>query len=156
MRIALTLAALLASAPASAQMFVTSITAAIPDPAGKVPAFNVVPGAEIETWSNGLANAVLTHGQYYNYCISIASAIANGKADVTFKIARGATNIQSGTIIAANKFSVGANSIWYYCSGYTLLPKSPGAATLSGIVSYTAKDSSTPVVSKLEVPVLLK
>ena len=52
--------------PARAQVFVTSVTAAIPDPNGKVPGFNLVPGAGIENWSNGVAQAVLMHGHSYN------------------------------------------------------------------------------------------
>ena len=66
--------ATMAALPASAQVFVTGITAAVPDPPGKVPAFNAVPGAGITTWSNGVAQAVLTAGQTYNYCVSAASA----------------------------------------------------------------------------------
>ena len=42
--VAVTLAALI-STSAPAQVYVTSITAAFPDPNGQVPAFNAVPGA---------------------------------------------------------------------------------------------------------------
>jgi hypothetical protein len=142
--------------PAHAQVFVTSITAAIPDPNGKVPGFNLVPGAGIENWSNGVAQAVLTHGQSYNYCVSLASGTANGKASVTYKIARGKTVIQTGTIVTAKNLPIGPDGTWYLCSGYQVLPSSAGTATLTGTVAYTASGSNKPKLSKLSVPVLLQ
>lgn len=145
-----------ALAPAQAQVYATSIVATHPDPGGKVPAFNVVPGAEIATWSNGLAQAVLTHGQSYNYCVSLGSAVAKGSANVSFRITRGKTVIQSATIIAAKDFKVGPNGVWYYCSGYRVLPKSPGVATLTGIVGYIASGSTVPTNSVVNVAVLLR
>ncbi len=152
---ALALAALTAL-PAHAQVYVTSITASFPDPNTKVPAFNVVPGAGIPTWSIGLAQAVLVHGQSYNYCVSLGSNTASGKASVAFKITRGSTIIQSATIIAAKDFNVSNNGVWYLCSGYTALPSSPGAATLTGTVAYTATGATKPTDSKLSVPILLQ
>jgi len=149
-------ATITALAPAQAQVYATSIVATHPDPDGKVPAFNVVPGAGIPTWSNGLAQAVLTHGQSYNYCVSLGSAAAKGSADVSFRITRGKTVIQSATIITAKDFKVGPNGIWYYCSGYRVLPKSPGAATLTGIVGYKATGSTVPTNSVVNVAVLLR
>jgi hypothetical protein len=145
-----------ALAPAQAQVYATSIVATHPDPEGKVPAFNVVPGAGIATWSNGLAQAVLTHGQYYNYCVSLGSAAAKGSANVSYRITRGKTVIQSATIITAKAFKVGPNGVWYYCSGYRVLPSSPGPATLTGIVGYIASGSTTPTNSIVNVGVLLR
>ncbi len=152
---ALGVAAVLPSV-ARAQVYATSVTASFPDANGKVPAFNAVPGAAIPTWSNGLAQAVLTHGQAYNYCVSVGSGTASGNASVAFKIARGKTSIQSKTIIAAKDFPVGSNGIWYYCSGYLVLPSNPGAATLTGTVAYTATGSKKPVTSKVVTSVLLQ
>jgi len=156
MALAALVLAVAATVPARAQVFVTSITAAIPDPNGKVPGFNLVAGAGIENWSNGVAQAVLTHGSSYNYCVSLASGAASGKASVTYKIARGKTVIQTGTIISAKNFPVGPNSVWYLCSGYQVLPSSAGTATLTGTVDYTAAGSTKPKASKLSVPVLLQ
>lgn len=156
---ALAALAVLAAAAAPAvhgQVLATSITASFPDPNGKVPGFNLVPGAGIANWSNSLAQAVLTHGSYYNYCVSLGSGNVTGKATVSFKLARGATVIQSKVIIPASKFSVGANGVWYYCSGYLQLPSSPGIATLSGIVAFKATGSTKPVTSKVAYPVLLQ
>ena len=149
-------AAWVGGVPRLARKSSTSITAAIPDPNGKVPAFNAVPGAGINNWSNGWAQAVLVAGQAYNYCISIGSGVAQGKATVSYKISRGAAQIQSGTIIKASQYKVGPNGIWYFCSGYTVLPSSPGTATLTGTVAYTANGSKKPVSSKLAVPILLQ
>jgi hypothetical protein len=154
--IALTGLAVIISIPAHAQVFVSSITAAIPDSAGKVPGFNKVPGSAIENWANGVAQVVLTHGQPYNYCISLGSAAANGTAGVTFTIARKTTVIQSGVILPPGGLTVGADGIWYLCSGYTALPDSPGKATLTGTVSYTATGKTKPVISKLTTDILLK
>ena len=148
--------ALAAAMPAHAQLVVTGISATLPDPNNKVPAFNVVPGAGIPTWSNGLALYVLTHGQSYNYCVSLGSGTASGKAKVSFKIARGKTVIQSGTIIAAKDFPVSSDSVWYFCAGFHVLPNSPGAATLTGLAAYTPTGGGKTVTSKLNVPLLLQ
>jgi hypothetical protein len=148
--------ALAAAAPAEAQVYVTGITASFPDPNGKVPAFNAVPGAGIATWSYGLAQAVLSQGQAYEYCVSLGTATAGGKASVAYKITRGSTVIKAYTIIKSADFSVGSNGVYYLCSGYQTLPSSPGAAMLTGIVGYTATGSTKVVQSKLSVPILLQ
>ncbi len=141
---------------AQAQVYATSITAARPDGAGKVPAFNAVPGAAIPSWSNGLAQGVLMHGQLYNYCVSLASGAAAGTAAVSFKIVRGSKVVQSKTIIAAKDFKVGANGIWYYCSGYLTLPNSPGVAQLIGDVTYKGTAAKTAVISQVASSILLR
>ncbi len=143
-------------APARAQLYVTSITASFPDPNNKVPAFNVVPGAGIQTWSIGLAQAVLVHGQAYNYCASLGSGPVGGKASVAYKITRGSTVIQSATIITAKQFPVVANGIWYFCAGFHALPNNPGAATLIGSAAFTASTGGKAKVSKISVPILLQ
>jgi hypothetical protein len=142
--------------PASAQVFITSITAAVPDPNGKVPAFNAVPGAGIETWSNGVAQAVLTAGQSYNYCVSAASATASGKASLSFRIIQGANVIKSATIVTAKDFKIGSNGAWYFCSGYLGTPVSPGAAKLTAIMIYTPTGATESQKVELSVPVLLQ
>jgi len=142
--------------PASAQVFIASITAAVPDPNGKVPAFNAVPGAGIETWSNGVAQAVLTGGQSYNYCASAAAATASGRASLSFKIDRGTAVIQSATIVKPKDFRVGSNGVWYFCSGYLSLPDSPGAAKLTAIMVYTPTGTTESQKVELSVPVLLQ
>ena len=157
----LPLAAILATGiavSAHAQMLVTSITASFPDLAGKVPGFNLVPGAGIANWSIGLAQGVLTSGQQYNYCVSLASgsATASGSAKVSYKITRGSTVIQTATIITAAQFPVGPNGVWYLCSGHQVLPSSPGAALLTASVAYKANGSATSVTSKQSVPGILK
>jgi len=149
-------ASALAAAGAHAQVYVTSVTAAIPDANGKVPGFDKVPGSAIENWANGVAQVVLTHGQSYNYCVSAGSAKANGTAGVTFTISRKNTVIQSGTIVPPGGEPVGPNDIFYVCSGYTVLPDSPGKAKLSGVVSYTPSGGGKTTESLLETNVVLK
>ncbi len=148
--------ALAASAPAHAQVFVTSVTAAIPDSAGKVPGFNKVPGSAIENWANGVAQVVLVHGQSYNYCVSLGTSAAKGTAGVTFTIAHKSAVVQTGVIIPPGGLSLAADQIMYVCSGYTALPDSPGKATLTGTVSYTPTGKTKAVVSKLTTGVVLK
>ncbi len=148
--------AAVAALPVQAQVYATSVVAAIPDPGGKVPAFNAVPGAGETTWSNGLAQGVLVHGQSYNYCVSIGSGTAKGSATVSFKISRGKSVIQSDTIIKSSKFTVGGDSVWYYCSGYMVLPDSPGPATLTGQVEYYPTGETKGVASRTSASVLLQ
>ncbi len=144
------------AAPAGAQVLVTGVTASFPDPNGKVPAFGAVPGAGIQTWSVGLAQGALTHGQPYDYCVSMATGSAAGNAQVSYKLARGSSVIQSGVIVAAKDFKVVNQGIWYWCTGGIALPSTPGAATLTGTVAYTATGTTKKVISKLSVPVLLQ
>ena len=141
---------------AHAQLLVTSVTASFPDPNGKLPGFNLVPGAGISNWSMGVAQGVLTHGQSYNYCVSLASGNNTGKATVSFKISRGSTIIQSATIIKAAQYPVGPFGTWYFCSGYKALPSNPGAATLTATAAFTAGGARKAVTTKLAVPVVLQ
>jgi hypothetical protein len=150
---ALALAAAL-PAPAHAQLYATGISASFPDPNGKVPAFNAVPGAGIQTWSIGYAQAVLVHGHAYNYCVSLGSGTATGKANIAYKITRGKTVIQTHSIL--KQLTIGSNGIWYECSGYTVVPNSPGPATLTGTTAYFATGSTKPVTSKVSSSVLIQ
>ena len=150
------LAGTFAAAAAQAQVYVTSVTAAIPDANGKVPDFNKVPGSAIQNWANGVAQVVLMHGQSYNYCVSAGAAKANGTVGVTYTIARNSTVIQAGTIVAPGGEPVGPGSIFYVCSGYTVLPDSPGRATLSGVVTYTPSNGGKATDSQLRTNLVLK
>ena len=145
-----------AATTAEAQVFVTSVTAAVPDPNGKVPGFNKVPGSGIENWANGVAQVVLTHGQSYNYCVSLGSARANGAAGVTYTISRRKTVIQTGVIIAPGALPIVPNQVSYVCSGYTVLPTSPGKATLTGALSYLPSGGTKALVSEVNTSVVLK
>jgi uncharacterized protein GlcG (DUF336 family) len=150
------IASVSAAATAHAQVYVTSVTAAIPDANGKVPGFDKVPGSAIENWANGVAQVVLTHGQSYNYCVSAGSAKANGTASVSFTISRKNTVIQTGVIIPPGGEPVKANDIFYVCSGYTVLPDSPGKAKLAGVVTYTPTGGGKPTDSELDTDIVLK
>lgn len=152
----LVLLGVLAAGPACAQVLTTSVTAFVPDPNNKVPAFNAVPGAGIVTWSTGLAQGVLVGGQSYTYCVSLATATVDGNASIAYRITRGSTVIQSAVLIAAQKFKLSSNSVYYYCSGYTALPKSPGAAVLTGIVTYKPAGTMVTQASKASADVLLQ
>lgn len=152
--LAAVLAATLTTFSAHGQVLVTGITASFPDPNGKVPTFNGVPGAGIANWDNSLAQGVLVQGDYYNFCVSLAAATASGTASVSYAVTRGKTKILSATIVKS--LTVGTDGVWYECSGYTKLPSSPGKATLAAIAEYTATGSTKPVKSKLNVPVILQ
>lgn len=156
--------ALVAAMPAAGQdetfsaktpaVFVTGIMASVPDPNGKVPTLDTYPGAGINTWSDGRAQAVLTGGDYYEYCVSVASGpTANGTGSIAYKITRGKTVIQTATAISS--FTIGPDGIWYYCAGYHQLPKSPGAADLVGTLTYTPA-SGSPQKASLSIKVLLR
>ncbi len=140
---------------AHAQIVVTSVIAAQPDPNNTVPKFNAVPGAGIVTWSDGLAEGVLVAGQPYGYCVSLASATADGKASIAYTITRGVTKIQGATILTAKQFKVSSNGVYYACTGGITLPSSPGTATLTGVVTYTPTGGKA-TISKLAVPVILQ
>jgi hypothetical protein len=51
---------------------------------------------------------------------------------------------------------VGNDGVWYECAGFHAAPDSPGPATLTGIVGYTASGTTKVVASHLSVPILLE
>jgi hypothetical protein len=143
------------SALAAAQkVFVTGILASFPDPNGKVPALDVVPGAGIDTWSDGLALGVLTANQYYEYCVSVASAKVKGTGSIVYAITRGHTVIQTDTVV--DTFKMGNQGVWYFCAGYHQLPSSPGPASMVATLTYTPKNGDPPEQESLSIPVLLQ
>jgi hypothetical protein len=133
-------------------IFVTGVMVTLPSN-NVVPTLNTYPGANIRTWSDGWSQAVLTGGDSYEYCVSVASATASGTGSIAYKIVRGKTVIQTATVI--DSFPVGSDGIWYYCAGYQQLPKSPGAANV--VATFTNKPSSgSPEKASLSIKVLLK
>lgn len=156
--------ALVAAMPATAQdetaraktpvALLTGIWVTIPDKNGKVPNYDDVPGSAIATFSDGFPQAFLTGGNYYEYCVTVASSnSAGGTGSIAYKITRGKTVIQTATVVSS--FKIGPDGVWYWCAGYQQLPKSPGAATITATMTYTPT-TGAPEKSTLSTKLLLQ
>jgi hypothetical protein len=160
MRIILSLSSMLCiayagSAAAQAPGAVVSVTAGFADSAGKVPAFNAVPGSAVPTWSIADPLGVLTAGYFYTYCVNLAVFNFTGNAQVEYKLVQGSTVIYSSVLVKASKLKVAPGQIFAYCITPPALPSSPGPATLTGTAIFEATGAKS-VTTKLSVPVLLQ
>ncbi len=151
--LAVCLAALAAPARAAAPPgYVTAIVAGQPDPNGKVPSYDSVPGAGVDSMAVAATQAVLTHGLVY--CISIALQDATYTGDVaveytiTQKVGSKTTTLVKQVI--NKKFSSSPGNYWLWAIYSPAIPNKPGAASLNGY----AKFGSTTV--KLSAPILIQ
>jgi hypothetical protein len=143
-----------AAAPAFAAAppgYITSVTVGTPDPNGKVPNFNAVPGSGVGNWSIADPLAILTHGSPYEYCVTLQDANFTGDAEVSYRITQGTVVVQSGVI---NKKFSAAPGVWAWCIGSSPLPNLPGSATLEGIVSFKTTPKATDAT--LKIPILIQ
>jgi hypothetical protein len=135
--------------------FVTFVTGGAPDPNGKVPAFNVVPGAGVPNFSIANPQGAFVHGGIYTYCIATHDLSFTGNSAFSYKITRKVgttvTTLQSKVLIKNFAISPG---IWAFCINGAALPNSPGLATLTGAVTYATTPKAT--VAKLSVPIILQ
>jgi hypothetical protein len=114
------------------------ITAGTPDPNGKVPSLNAVPGAGVNTLSVAIPVAVLHHGSVYTYLVSSQNTTYTGTCKDSFTLTQGTgaskVTLDSGVIKAS--YSCGAGTTWVWAINGKVIPNSPGLATLTGIVTY--------------------
>ena len=132
--------------------YVTSITAGQPDPNGKVPAFDGVPGAGVDTFSVPATQAVLTHGLVYTFSISLQDSTYTGNVEVYFEITQ-KTGTKTTVLVKQvinKKFASSPGNYWLWDINGPAIPNSPGPATLTGF----AKFGTTTV--KLSEALLLK
>jgi hypothetical protein len=120
------------------------ITAGLPDPNGKVPVLNGIPGAGVVNLAEAMPTTVLNHGTVYVYVVALQDYNYTGTCVVKFKL----TQVQNGktvTLDAAKikSFSCSPGSLWAWAINGKAVPNSPGVATLTGSVQYGAAASAT-------------
>lgn len=128
------------------------ITAGDPDPAGKVPGLDAVPGSEVGNFDIAQPTTVLLHGHRYVYSVALQSATYSGEYTVSYRLTRVVSGktvvLESGTIIANTRTSPLDYWVWVILA--RAIPDSPGMAMLEGVITYGKNTATT------SVPVLIK
>jgi hypothetical protein len=114
------------------------IVAGLPDPKGKVPTFNGVPGAGVTNLDIAEPLTILTHGQKYVYLVSFEDYDVTGTYEVEYELTQtvGTTTktLQSGTIVKGKSFT--PDTVWAWAIEGPAIPDSPGLSTLEGTIKY--------------------
>jgi hypothetical protein len=114
-------------------MLPTSITAGLPDPAGKVPTINGVPGSQVTNMDVSFPLALLVHGTRYVYAVTVQDNSYTGSCTVSYAL----TQVQNGKKVTLDsavitKFKTAPGNIWLWVMLGKAIPNSPGLATLTG------------------------
>jgi len=131
------------------------IVAGEPDPDGKVPVFNGVPGSGVSNIAVADPETVLTHGKNYVYTVFFEDYNVTGTYKVEYELTQvvGTTTktLQKGTIVTGKSFTPG--TLWAWVIEGPAIPDSPGLATLEGKIKY-GTDYGTEATVK--TPVLIQ
>jgi len=118
------------------------ILATYPDPNGKVPVLNGVPGAGVTNLDVGFPTSLLTHGKFYEYIVGFSDTTFSGNCTVSYKL----TQIQAGktvTLDTASKSVATTPGDWAWAFVGKPIPASPGLATLTGTTKCGTATGST-------------
>jgi hypothetical protein len=115
-------------------MLPTSITAGLPDPAGKVPTINGVPGSQVTNLDVSFPLALLAHGNRYVYSLTVQDNNYTGSCTALYSL----TQVQNGKKVTLDSgkiktFNTAPGNIWLWVMLGKAIPNSPGLATLTGI-----------------------
>jgi hypothetical protein len=114
------------------------VVAGSPDPNGKVPTFNGVPGAGVANIDFATPTAILVHGGVYTYLVSMEDLSYTGTCKIIYYLTQG-TGAQKVTLdsgIINKGFTCGPGGRWAWAINGRAVPNSPGPATLTGIVIF--------------------
>ena len=121
------------------------IAAGAPDPAGKIPNLDAVPGSLVGNLDIAQPETVLMHGQRYVYTVAMESATYTGEYSVSYRLTHlvsGKTEVlQSGTIVS-NRSTKPLN-YWVWVILAKAIPDSPGPATLEALITYGKETVTT-------------
>jgi hypothetical protein len=120
------------------------ITAGAPDPNGKVPEFNGVPGSGVTNLDLSIPLTLLTHGNFYVYSLSLQDINFTGTCQASFTL----TQMQFNKTVTIDSgkdetFSCTPGSQWLWLFGDKAIPDFPGPATLTGTVTYGTEKATT-------------
>ena len=113
------------------------ISAGSPDPNGKVPAANAVPGSGVNNLDISFPLLLLTHGDSYVFTIALQDIDFTGTCQASYTL----TQIQLNKTVTLDSakdagFSCGPATIWFWTFTGKPIPDFPGPATLTGTVTY--------------------
>lgn len=114
-------------------MLPTSITAGLPDPDGKVPTINGVPGSQVTNLDVSFPVALLVHGNRYVYSTTVQDNSYAGSCTVSYVL----TQVQNGQKVTLDSakittFNTAPGDVWLWVATGKAIPNSPGLATLTG------------------------
>jgi hypothetical protein len=120
------------------------IAVGAPDPNGKVPAINAVTGSGVTNLDIASPLAILVHGNSYVYTISMQDVNFTGTCQASFTL----TQVQYGKNVTLDSgkvsaFACGPGNWWAWAFSGKTIPNYPGAATLTGTVTYGSQKAST-------------
>jgi hypothetical protein len=123
--------------------YVTAVMAGDPDPNGKIPGLNAVPGAGVTNVDLAFPYAVLTHGQQYVVSVLTQNGTFNGTCTSSYEI----TQVQSGKVVKLqnakiNTYKCGPGTVWVWVILTPAIPDAVGAAKLVGSVKFGTKTVS--------------
>jgi hypothetical protein len=138
-----------AAAPAG---YITAIAAGQPDPNGKVPSYNSVPGAGVDNMSVPATQAMLTHGLNYVVSIALQDATYTGNVEVLYTITQkvGAKTETLQKMTINKSFASKPGNYWLWAIIGPAIPNKPGAASLNGYAIFGSK------TVKLNVPIVIQ
>jgi hypothetical protein len=115
------------------------ISAGSPDPNGKVPTIDGVPGSGVTNYDIAQSVAVLTHGAPYVFSIALQDVNFTGTCQVSYTL----TQIQFNKAVTLDSgknssFACNPGSLWLFAFEGKAIPDFPGPATLTGTVTYGA------------------
>ena len=113
------------------------ISAGLPDPNGKVPAANAVPGSGVSNLDISFPLLLLTHGSSYVFTIALQDIDFTGTCQASYTL----TQIQLNKTVTLDSakdptFSCNPGTIWFWTFTGKPIPDFPGPATLTGTVTY--------------------
>jgi hypothetical protein len=113
------------------------ISAGLPDPNGKVPASNAVPGSGVTNLDISFPLMLLTHGNSYVFTVALQDIDFTGTCQASYTL----TQIQLNKTVTLDSakdasFSCGPGTIWFWTFTGKPIPDFPGPATLTGTVTY--------------------
>jgi hypothetical protein len=120
------------------------ITAGTPDPNGKVPVIDGVPGAGVANLGVAAPQTILVHGNSYVYTVALQDVNFTGTCQASFTL----TQVQYNKTVTLDSakddtFSCGPGTWWVWVFGGKTIPNFPGPATLTGTVTYGSEKAST-------------
>ena len=113
------------------------ISAGLPDPNGKVPASNAVPGSGVTNLDISFPLMLLTHGNSYVFTLALQDIDFTGTCQASYTL----TQIQLNKTVTLDSakdgtFSCNPGTIWFWTFTGKPIPDFPGPAALTGTVTY--------------------
>jgi len=120
------------------------ITAGAPDPNGKVPAINGVPGAGVANLGVSAPLLTLVNGNSYVYTVAMQDIDFTGTCQASFTL----TQVQFNKNVTLDSgktgtFACAPGNWWAWAFSGKTIPNFPGPATLTGTVTYGSSRVST-------------